>query len=405
MNQGPFLPYGRQWVDEDDIAAVTRVLRGDWLTQGPEVGWFERAFAERVGARHAITCSNATAALHVSMLALDLDPDDAVIVPSVTFLATANAVRLAGAQVSFADVDPDTGLMGRTDAEAAIERAHARGWRARALAPVHLGGQTADMAGLHALAVERGLSIVEDAAHAVGSRLTGANGTLVAVGACDRSDLACFSFHPVKTMATGEGGMVTTNSDDLARRVRAATSHGMTRDPAAFRHAKLALAADGTPNPWYYEMPDTGLNYRLTDMQAALGRSQLAKLDRFIAARQTFVDAYDQDLAPLAPLLRPAGRMPGVDAAWHLYAVLIDFQALGMDRAALMAGLRRDGIGTQVHYIPVHLQPYYRDLYGALDLPGAMGWYQRCLSLPLYPGLSMVDHERVVEALFRYLKG
>lgn len=405
MNQGPFLPYGRQWVDEDDIAAVTRVLRGDWLTQGPEVGWFERAFAERVGARHAIACSNATAALHVSMLALDLGPDDAVIVPSVTFLATANAVRLAGAQVSFADVDPDTGLMGRDEAEAAIERAQARGWRVRALAPVHLGGQTADMAGLHALAVECGLSIVEDAAHAVGTRLTGADGTMVAVGACDRSDLACFSFHPVKTMATGEGGMVTTNSDDLARRVRAAISHGMTRDPAAFRHSDMALAADGTPNPWYYEMPDTGLNYRLTDMQAALGRSQLAKLDRFIAARRTFVDAYDRDLAPLAPVLRPAGRMDGVEAAWHLYVVLIDFQSLGMDRAALMAGLRRDGIGTQVHYIPVHLQPYYRDLYGALDLPGAMGWYQRCLSLPLYPGLSMVDHERVVAALLQHLKG
>lgn len=402
---GGFLPYGRQWIDEADIAAVEQVLRGDWLTQGPSVVWFERSFAEKAGARHAIACSSATAALHLSMLALDLGPGDAVVVPSITFLATANAVRYVGAQVAFADVDPDTGLMFRAHAEEAIRRAEARGWRVRALAPVHLAGQTADMAGLSALARERGLFIVEDAAHAVGTRLTGATGQEVAVGACDRSDLACFSFHPVKTMATGEGGMVTTNDDRLARRVRAAVSHGMTRDPADFSDPDAALAADGKPNPWYYEMGEPGFNYRMTDIQAALGLSQLSKLDAFVRARRTLVDAYDAALAPLAPLLRPVAKVPGVAAGWHLYVALIDFTALGMDRAAFMAALRREGVGSQVHYIPVQTQPYYRRLYGDITLPGAQAWYDRCLSLPLYPAMSMADHDRVVAALSRIIKG
>lgn len=402
---GRFLPYGRQWIDEADIAAVEQVLRGDWLTQGPSIGWFERSFAEKVGARHAIACSNATAALHLSMLALGLGPDDAVVVPSITFLATANAVRYVGAQVAFADVDPDTGLMRGQDAEEAIRRADAKGWSVRALAPVHLGGQTADMAGLSALARERGLAIVEDAAHAVGTHLTGSDGQRVAVGACDRSDLACFSFHPVKTMATGEGGMVTTNDDALARRIRAAVSHGMTRDPAEFSDIAAATAADGQPNPWYYEMGDIGFNYRMTDIQAALGLSQLTKLDAFVRARQTLVDAYDLALAPLFPLLRPAAKVQGLSAGWHLYVALIDFAALGLDRAAFMAALRKDGVGSQVHYIPVHTQPHYRRLYGDLILPGAQAWYDRCLSLPLYPAMSMADHDRVVAALTRIIKG
>ncbi|WP_245838186.1 UDP-4-amino-4,6-dideoxy-N-acetyl-beta-L-altrosamine transaminase [Niveispirillum lacus] len=400
-----FLPYGRQWIDEADIAAVEQVLRGDWLTQGPSVGWFERAFAEKVGARHAIACANATAALHLCMLALNLEPDDAVVVPSVTFLATANAVRYVGAQVAFADVDPQSGLMRRQDAEDAIRRAEARGWRVRAVIPVHLAGQTADMAGLSALARERALSIVEDAAHAVGTHLTGPDGQKVAVGACDRSDLACFSFHPVKTMATGEGGMVTTNDDALARRIRVAVSHGMTRDPAEFSDTLAATAASGQPNPWYYEMGEIGLNYRMTDLQAALGLSQLSKLDAFVRARQTLVDAYDMALAPLAPVLRPAAKVPGVSAGWHLYVALIDFAALGLDRAAVMGRLRQDGVGSQVHYIPVHTQPYYRRLYGDLTLPGAQSWYHHCLSLPLYPAMSMTDHDRVVATLTRLIKG
>ncbi|TWB38554.1 UDP-4-amino-4,6-dideoxy-N-acetyl-beta-L-altrosamine transaminase [Nitrospirillum pindoramense] len=396
----PFLPYGRQSIDEDDIAAVAAVLRGDWLTQGPTVSRFEQAFADVVGARHAIACANGTAALHLACMALDLGPGDAMVVPSVTFLATANAARYCGAEVAFADVDPLTGLMGRAQAEAALARAEAAGWRVRALAPVHLAGQAADMDALADLAEARGLALIEDACHAVGSRRAGRGGDSIAIGACDRSAMACFSFHPVKTIAAGEGGMVTTNDDALARALRRDVSHGMVRDPAAFQDREAAFAADGAINPWYYEMPSPGYNYRLTDIQAALGLSQLGKLDRFVARRAEMAARYDDRLAPLAPLIRPAGRSGGTPA-WHLYVALLDFAALGRDRAAVMAQLRAAGVGSQVHYIPVHHQPYYRARYGRLDLPGADGWYGACLSLPLFPAMTDGDVDRVAAALAR----
>ncbi|MBB6252288.1 UDP-4-amino-4,6-dideoxy-N-acetyl-beta-L-altrosamine transaminase [Nitrospirillum iridis] len=396
----PFLPYGRQAIDEDDIAAVTAVLRGDWLTQGPTVTRFEQAFAQAVGARQAVACANGTAALHLACMALDLRPGDAVVVPSVTFLATANAARYCGAEVAFADVDAETGLMGRPHAEAAIARAKARGWRVRALAPVHLAGQAADMDALADAAADHGLAIIEDACHAVGSRRATRAGELVAIGACDRSAMACFSFHPVKTIAAGEGGMVTTNDDGLALALRRFVSHGMVRDAAAFQDRDSALAASGGANPWYYEMPEPGYNYRLTDIHAALGLSQLGKLDRFARRRAEMVARYDERLAHLAPAIRPAGRSGG-EPAWHLYVALIDFAALGMDRAAAMARLRDLGVGTQVHYIPVHRQPYYRARYGDLDLPGADGWYRACLSLPLFPAMTDGDVDRVVAALKR----
>ncbi|TWB51073.1 UDP-4-amino-4,6-dideoxy-N-acetyl-beta-L-altrosamine transaminase [Nitrospirillum viridazoti] len=394
----PFLPYGRQAIDEDDIAAVTAVLRGDWLTQGPTVTRFEQAFAEAVGARHAVACANGTAALHLACMALDLQPGDAVVVPAVTFLATANAARYCGAEVAFADVDSETGLMGRADAEAALARAEAAGWRVRALAPVHFAGQAADMDALADLAEARGLAIIEDACHAVGSRRAGRAGNGVAIGACDRSAMACFSFHPVKTIAAGEGGMVTTNDDALARSLRRDVSHGMVRDPGSFQNRKAAFGATGAANPWYYEMPAPGYNYRLTDIHAALGLSQLGKLDRFVRRRAEMVARYDERLAPLAPFIRHAGRSGG-EPAWHLYVVLIDFAALGRDRAAVMAALKTQGVGSQVHYIPVHHQPYYRERYGSLDLPGADGWYQACLSLPLFPAMTDGDVDRVVAAL------
>ncbi|WP_044561713.1 UDP-4-amino-4,6-dideoxy-N-acetyl-beta-L-altrosamine transaminase [Azospirillum sp. B4] len=397
---GAFLPYGRQAVDEEDIAAVAAVLRGAWLTQGPTVTRFEQAFAQVVGARHAVACANGTAALHLACLALDLKPGDALVVPSVTFLATANAARYCGAEVAFADVDPETGLMGRAQAEAAIARADAAGWRVRALAPVHLAGQAVDLDALADLAGARDLAIIEDACHAVGSRKATHAGDLIPIGACDRSAMACFSFHPVKTIAAGEGGMVTTNDDALAGALRRFVSHGMVRDAAAFQDRNAAFAADGGANPWYYEMPQPGFNYRLTDIQAALGLSQLGKLDRFAHRRAEMVARYDERLAPLAPAIRPAGRSGG-RPAWHLYVVLIDFAALGMDRAAAMACLREQGVGSQVHYIPVHRQPYYRARYGDLDLPGAEGWYGACLSLPLFPAMSDGDVDRVVAALER----
>ncbi|KAA1054054.1 UDP-4-amino-4,6-dideoxy-N-acetyl-beta-L-altrosamine transaminase [Azospirillum argentinense] len=395
----PFLPYGRQDIDQSDIDAVTAVLRGDWLTQGPAVEAFERALGERTGAAHAVSCANGTAALHLAALALGLGPGDAVVVPAVTFLATANAARYVGAEVAFADVDPDTGLMGPEQAVAAMERAGRAGWRVRALAPVHFAGQTADMAGLGALAVRHGLAVIEDACHAIGSVDMTPDGRALPVGSGAFGTLTAFSFHPVKTVAAGEGGAVTTNDADLAARLRRFRNHGMERDPAGFEDHEGAFAADGAANPWYYEMAEPGFNYRLTDIQSALALSQLARLDAFAERRRRLMDLYAERLAPLTPLVRPAARVSWCRPAWHLCAVRIDFAAAGRTRAQVMAYLRARGIGTQVHYIPVHRQPYWRKRYGVLALPGADVHYARTLSLPLFPAMAEADVDRVAAAL------
>jgi UDP-4-amino-4,6-dideoxy-N-acetyl-beta-L-altrosamine transaminase len=382
-----FLPYGRQSIDDDDIAAVAAALRADMLTTGPLVEAFERDFARASGAVHAVACNSGTAALHLAALALDLRPGDAAIVPSVTFLATANAIRYTGAEVVFADVDADSGLLTSATLEAAIARAG--GHRPRAVFPVHLNGQLCDMPAIEAIALRHGLAIVEDACHALG---------LADVGAARHGGMACFSTHPVKAIATGEGGVVTTANADTAAKLRRMRSHGMVREPAAFENRELAFDGD-TPNPWYYEMPEPGWNYRLPDVLCALGISQLRKLERFFARRQEIAARYDALLAPLAPALRPIPRTQ--PHGWHLYAVLVDFAALGTTRSRFMAALRKHGVGTQVHYLPVHHQPYYRRLYGALALPGADAYYARCLSIPFYPALGDDDVARVADALAR----
>ena len=395
----PFLPYGRQDIDQADIDAVTAVLRGDWLTQGPAVESFERALCERTGVAHAVSCANGTAALHLATLALGLGPGDAVVVPAVTFLATANAARYVGAEVAFADVDPGTGLMGPEQAEEAIARATRAGWRVRALAPVHFAGQTADMAGLGALAARRGLAVIEDACHAIGSVDVAPDGRALPVGSGAFGTLTAFSFHPVKTIAAGEGGAVTTNDPDLAARLRRFRNHGMERDPAGFEDREAAFDESGSANPWYYEMAEPGFNYRLTDIHSALALSQLTRLDAFVERRRHLMDLYAERLAPLAPLVRPAARVPWCRPAWHLCAVRIDFAAAGRTRAQVMADLRARGIGTQVHYIPVHRQPYWRRRHGDPALPGADAHYARTLSLPLFPAMADADVDRIAAAL------
>lgn len=393
------LPYGRHVVEDGDVEAVVRVLRGAYLTTGPAVASFEQALAERLGAAHAISCANGTAALHLAAMAIGLGPGDAVIVPAMTFLATANAARFVGAEVAFADVDAETGLMRVTDAEDAFRRARQKGLRTRVVLPVHLNGQCADMEALRAFAREHGLAVAEDACHAIGTTGTARDGTPHRVGDCRFSDLATFSFHPVKTIAMGEGGAVLTNDAGLADAVARARNHGMTRVPADFRRRDLAFDRDGAANPWYYEMSDLGYNYRASDIHCALGLSQLAKLDRFVEERRHLASVYDRALASLAPSVRPIERVPDCRPAWHLYVVRIDFDRLGVDRAALMHALRARGIGTQVHYIPVPWQPYYRERYGETDLPGASAYYRRALSLPLFPGMMEGDVAQVVETL------
>jgi UDP-4-amino-4,6-dideoxy-N-acetyl-beta-L-altrosamine transaminase len=398
---GAFLPYGRHDIDEDDIAAVAEVLRGDWLTTGPKVAEFEKALAAVAGARHAVVVNSATAGLHLSMMALGIGPGDQVIVPSVTFLATANCARYVGAEVLFADVDPETGLMTPETLEAALARSD--NGNVRAAIPVHLAGRTVDMAAMSEIAERQGFVLVEDAAHAIGSQYK-VNGKLEPVGNCRFSKMAVFSFHPVKTIAMGEGGAITTNDDGLQTSLAKLRSHGMTRDVQQIAQPEMGLDGRGNLNPWYYEMPEFGYNYRATDMQCALGLSQLRKLGRYAQRRRELVDRYRERLQPLRTLVAGPTAPADCEPAWHLCAVRIDFQAAKTDRAAVMTKLRAEGIGTQVHYIPVHQQPYYRQRYGKLNLPGADEYYSRCLSLPLFPAMTDADVDRVVDALARALR-
>ena len=404
MNAGikpPFLPYGRHVIEDDDIAAVVAALQSYLLTTGPRVEEFESALAEITNAKHVVACSNGTAALHLAARALDLTAGTTTIVPAITFLATANAVRLTGGDVVFADVDPDTGLMTPEHLAEALSRCPAG--RANAVFNVHLAGQCGDVAGIRRLADNHDLRVVDDACHALGTAYS-ANAETHRVGDNRFADLSCFSFHPVKTIAMGEGGAVTTNDVALAKRMARDRNHGMSRHEEDFTQAADALDAAGQPNPWYYEMAAPGLNYRVPDILCALGISQLAKLNRFVTRRRALAASYDALLHQLAPAITPLKRTVGVAAAWHLYVALIDFAAIGVERSALMRRLASQGIGTQVHYFPVYRQPYYRAQNPTLSLPGADEYYRRALSLPLYPTMSTDDVTRVVCALKRAIK-
>jgi UDP-4-amino-4,6-dideoxy-N-acetyl-beta-L-altrosamine transaminase len=385
-----FLPYGRQTIEDDDIAAVAAALKSDFLTTGPLVEKFETAFARATGADHAVACNSGTAALHLSALALDLKEGEAAVVPALTFLATANAARMTGAEIVFADVDADTGLLTPETLSDAIEKAKKNGLKLRGALPVHLNGQICDMVGLAKIAEQYALTLIEDACHALGEEN---------IGAAKYSAATCFSTHAVKTIATGEGGVATTRDIKIAERMRRFRSHGMIREPEEFSNRELAF--DGNmPNPWYYEMKAVGWNYRLPDILCALGLAQLKKLDRFFHRRREIAALYDRLLAPLAPAIRPVphGQRPH---GWHLYVILIDFAVLKTTRARVMNALRNEGIGTQVHYMPLHLQPYYRARYGEMTLPGAETYYARCLSIPFFPAMNNADVERVANAIVK----
>lgn len=372
-----FIPYGRQWIDAADENAVLEVLRSSHLTQGAATDAFEQALADYVGARFCVAVSSATSGLQIAMQALELEPGEGVTSP-ITFVATASAMEHAGLEPAFADIDPDTVNLSPRALDAAIRPA------TRLAVPVHFAGRPCDMAAIGDLARARGLRVIEDAAHAIGSE----EAPGVRVGACAHSDMTVFSFHPVKTMTTGEGGAVTTNDRELYDRLRMLRSHGITRDAARMaRH-------DG---PWFYEQQQLGVNARMTDIQAALGLSQLGRLDGFIDRRQAIVDRYRAAFADLEWMTSPpdaAGRR----IAWHLFAVRIDFAAIGRDRPAIMAALAEAGVGSQVHYIPVHRQPW-RARRPHPAMPAADDWYDRCLSLPLFPAMTDDDVARVISAV------
>jgi UDP-4-amino-4,6-dideoxy-N-acetyl-beta-L-altrosamine transaminase len=392
----PFLPYGRHWIDEDDIVAVAECLRSDWLTTGPRVEAFETAFAEAVGARHAVVCANGTAALHLAALAADVGPEDAGVAPTMSFLASANGMRYTGAEIVFADADPRTGLVTPRTFLEAVERA---GRPVKMAVVVHLNGQPVDMVEIGRLAAERGIVLVEDACHALGSRYRSEDGSMVPVGACRHSTMTVFSLHPVKTITMGEGGVVTTSDKSLYDRLRRLRGHGMVRDAADFANADMAFAASGEANPWYYEMPELGYNFRAPDFACALAHSQLKKLPFFAERRSVLKDEYDEAFGEAGDLLRPLPISADTDPVLHLYPVHIDFAALGKDRARVMGELRGRGVGTQVHYIPIHRQPYYARLNGKADLPGADAYYRGVLSLPYYPLMEREDARRVAAAV------
>ena len=389
----PALPYGRHFIDEADILAVVAALRSDRLAHGPRVGEFESAFAETTESAGAAACSSGTAALHLAMAALDLKPGDICIVPAITFLASATAARFCGAEIVFADVDPVSGLMTAETLRAALARA---GAEASCVVPVHLGGRICDMDAISGVARAAGLSIVEDACHALGGRDSRGR----AVGACALSDAAAFSLHPVKTIAAGEAGMATSPDPDRAARMRSLANHGVTKDPERLTDPGLSLDASGALNPWSYEQVELGFNYRMSELSAALGLSQLGKLERFVRRRRELSLLYDLALEPLGAHVQPVcAGTPGQRISPHLHQVLIDFESLGVDRATAMRRLADRGVGTQVHYIPVYRQPYFASRYGEMSLEGAEAFYARVLALPLFPAMRNQDIERVVTAL------
>lgn len=371
------LPYGRQCVDEEDIRAVVAVLRSDWLTTGPTVQEFEEAFAAYVGARYAVAVNSGTAALHAAMFALGIGPGDEVIVPALTFAATANCVVYQGGTPVFADVDGETLLLDPAQVEKKITP------RTKAIIGVDYAGQPCDYDRLRALADRHGIVLVDDACHALGGadkgRPVGSLGTL-----------NTFSLHPVKPITTGEGGIITTNDEGLARQMRVFRNHGITSDH------RQREAVGG----WFYEMVDLGYNYRLTDIQCALGMSQLRKLASWVARRQHIARRYAEAFAEL-DVVRPLKVRPDVSHAYHLYVVGLEAERLQVDRAAIFAALRSEGIGVNVHYIPVYFHPFYKKNFGDLrgSCPRAEAAYHRMLSLPIFPAMSERDVDDVIAAM------
>lgn len=371
-----FLPYGRQTVDEADIEAVARVLRSDWLTTGPMVEEFEKAFAEFTGTAHAVAVCNGTAALHAAMAALGIGPGDEVIVPAITFVATSNAVVYQGGTPVFVDVDPETLLIDPEDVLRKITP------RTKAIAAVDYAGQPCDYAALRAIASEHKLALLADACHALGGAYEGQP-----VGS--QADLSTFSLHPVKPIATGEGGMIVTNNADYAAKMRIFRNHGITTD---FRQREKVGA-------FFYEMTEIGYNYRLSDIHCALGLSQLRKLPGWVRRRQAIAEQYDRAFAGHKSI-RPLAKRPGISHGYHLYAVRL---APPLDRAAVFRALRAENIGTNVHYLPVYLHPFYRDRFGLQPglCPRAEEAYAQLLTLPLFPAMSDADVEYVIAAMER----
>ena len=369
-----FIPYGKQNINQADIDSVVSVLQSDFLTQGPQVPLFEKSVAELVGAKHALAVNSATSALHIACLALDLGEGDILWTSPITFVASANCALYCGAEVDFVDIDPRTYNMSVDALRLKLEAAKLVNKLPKIVVPVHLCGQSCDMQAIHILAQEYDFKIIEDASHAIGGKYQNHY-----IGSCQYSDVTVFSFHPVKIITTAEGGMVVTNNVDLAQKMDLYRSHGVTRNPQ--------LMMKETEGPWYYQQVDLGFNYRMTELQAALGVSQLYRLHEFVSKRHQIAQRYNEILHNL-PVVLPY-QLPQTYSGLHLYVIRIQLDRIKKSRKEIFESLRAKNIGVNVHYIPVHTQPYYQAMgFTVGDFPQAEAYYEAAISLPMYPDLS-----------------
>jgi len=379
------IPYGRQSISDDDIQAVVDVLKSDWLTQGPAVGQFENTVAKYCGAAHAVAVNSATSALHIACLAADLGPGDILWTSPITFVASANCGIYCGATVDFVDIDSCTYNMSIARLEEKLDQAERTGKLPKVIVPVHFAGQPCDMAAMDDLAKRYGFRIIEDASHAIGARYKGES-----VGSCRYSDMTVFSFHPVKIITTGEGGMVLTNNSELHDKLARLRSHGITRDPA--------LMTEAPHGPWYYQQIELGFNYRMTDIQAALGVSQMTRLDEFVARRHELARRYDELLSDL-PITLP-WQSPKSYSAYHLYVITVDESV----RRYFFDRLRGKEIGVNVHYIPVHTQPYFKSRgFSEGMFPESERYYSGAISLPMYPAMSNEQQHHLIDVVSKCL--
>jgi UDP-4-amino-4,6-dideoxy-N-acetyl-beta-L-altrosamine transaminase len=379
------IPYGKQDIAEEDIKSVVNVLRSDFLTQGPTVPDFEQKLCDHTGAQHAVAVNSATSALHIACLSLGLGSGDILWTSPITFVASANCALYCGASVDFVDVELDTALMSIDKLEEKLAQAEQDGTLPKIVIPVHFAGQSCDMEKIYHLGQIYKFHIIEDAAHAIGAKYQNKS-----VGNCRYSDIAVFSFHPVKIITSGEGGIAMTNDRHLAEKMKLLRSHGITRDEN--------LMTEESDGAWYYQQTDLGFNYRMTEMQAALGVSQMKRLDKFIAKRHTLQERYDQLLSEL-PVSIPY-QTNNSYSALHLYPIQIDVDRAKKDRRQIFNELRDKGIGVNVHYIPVHTQPYYLKMgFKHGDFPNSETYYSRVISLPMFPQLCFEDQDKVVSTL------